>query len=482
MMHRVLVVVGLFHAAHSEMANLQAIRQQLKDMPQPSSKSSSEHRSGGSQDGSQSGNYQQYMKQYAGGSQGGSEAGDYQQYMKKYAGGSQGDYQQYMKKYTGGNQGDADAATEKHQTDEDAMNLLETSGNSGTQSTGDYQQYMKKYAGGKTGDYQQYMKRYAGGSQGGSQTGDYQQYMKKYAGGSHGGGYEQYYSKYMHQYAGGDNTNLLETSGSSAGTQSTGDYQQYMKNYAGGYQKYADYQKYQKRYHSKGHSNVVSAAHDAQNVSQLEAWRSQSMQNLQWYVPAGYSTYAEKTVDRQYAERLRELQQGAKSTNEMLVSKPQTIAQSQDDTDFAEQSALNLDAVPANQMHLSDSTTSSDGPAGVKVEHRHEDKDKDEDEHEDEDKDEGRDEDKDEHKDEDEHEDEDEDEDKDEDKAAKAKFKNAHGGSHMFLGGFDTAYGSTPLMFGVLWGVAILLAVFCSRKRTNNVQIPFADQHYGLLA
>merc|ERR1711937_994299 len=191
---------------------------------------------------------------------------------------------------------------------------------------------------------------------------------------------------------------------------------------------------YQKRYHSKGHSNVVSAAHDAQNVSQLEAWRSQSMQNLQWYVPAGYSTYAEKTVDRQYAERLRELQHGAKSTNEMLVSKPQTTAQSQDDTDFAEQSALNLDAVPANQMHLSDSTTSSDGPAGVKVEHRHEDK--------------------------------------DEDKAAKAKFKNAHGGSHMFLGGFDTAYGSTPLMFGVLWGVAILLAVFCSRKRTNNVQIP----------
>merc|ERR1719281_1694923 len=121
---------------------------------------------GGSQDGSQSGNYQQYMKQYAGG-QGGSSGG-YQQYMKKYAGGQGGDYQQYMKKYAGGSQGGSQSSNYQHYYQQ-YMNLNSKG------SQGGYQQYMKQYAGGQggsSGGYQKYMKQYAGGGQGGSQSSD----------------------------------------------------------------------------------------------------------------------------------------------------------------------------------------------------------------------------------------------------------------------------------------------------------------------
>jgi len=319
---------------------------------------------------SSGGDYQQYIKKYAGGRSGGSQSGDYEQYMKKYAGGSQGgsqsgNYQQYMKKYAGGSHG-------------------------GSQS-GDYQQYMKKYAGGsqggsQSGDYQQYMKKYAGGSQGGSQSGDYQQYMKKYAGGSQGGSQSGDYQQYMKKYAGGsqgahkvssDDVNLLAISGSSShatssDAQSSGNYEQYMKQYAGGtggsqggnykqyydkymnkyagqgdYEKYSDYQKYIQRYNNEEHNNVVRSAQDAQTVSQLDAWRDQSKQNVQWYVPSQYSTYANKDVDRRYNQRLSELQHGATDKTAISAEDLDTSIKSPLDS-LKSPFVLNLDAVPAH--------------------------------------------------------------------------------------------------------------------------------------
>jgi len=271
----------------------------LLQMPDASSKSSSgssqsqsgnyqqymNKYAGGSQSGSQSGDYQQYMKKYAGGSQGGSQSGDYQQYMKKYAGGSQGgsqsgNYQQYMKKYAGGDKDDASA---KHQAGEDVVNLLEVSKGSSDQ--------------GSSSNYQQYMNKYAGGSEGGSN-------------------YKQYYQNYMNKYAGHGDSD---------------------------YSKYADYEKYIHRYNNHEQANVVRSAHDAQNMSQLDAWRDQSKQNVQWYVPAQYGKYANRNVDRQYNERMRQL--GGGSTTENLDTSFHTDSSLK--SPFAD--VLNLDALPADK-------------------------------------------------------------------------------------------------------------------------------------
>jgi len=66
---------------------------------------------------------------------------------------------------------------------------------------------------------------------------------------------------------------------------------------------------------------VVRHAHDAQNKSQLDAWRAAQKQNVELYVPDQYSKYAERNVDRQYKERLHELTKGASaSTNNAEVS------------------------------------------------------------------------------------------------------------------------------------------------------------------
>merc|ERR1719316_1910929 len=64
-------------------------------------------------DGTSSGGYENYMKQYAGGG----SSGGYEKYMNQYAGGSSGGYEKYMNQYTGG-------------------------------SGGGYENYMKQYAGG----------------------------------------------------------------------------------------------------------------------------------------------------------------------------------------------------------------------------------------------------------------------------------------------------------------------------------------------
>jgi len=319
-------------------------------------------------------NYQQYMNKYAGGSQGGSQSqsGDYQQYMKKYAGGNSGDYQQYMKKYAGGSQGGSQSQSGDYQ-----QYMKKYAGGS---QGGDYQQYMKKYAGGSQGGsqsqsgdyqhyYQQYMKKYAGGAQGGAQgsaattelleqsadkdsgssagSGDYQQYMKKYAGGSQGGSqsqsgdYQHYYKQYMSKYAGGSqggaqSGDYQQYMKKYAGGSQGGDYQQYMKKYAGGhdnYQQYMDYQQYMKKHGE--FSNAIGSAHDAQNKSQLDAWRDQSRDTVSMYVPTDYSEYADHSIDSQYKERLYELDHPASKNTA-------------DDSEA--KASLNLDATPEHRV------------------------------------------------------------------------------------------------------------------------------------
>merc|ERR1719240_1390291 len=170
--------------------------------------------------------------------------------------------------------------------------------------------------GSQSGDYQQYMKKYAGGSQGGSQSGNYQQYMKKYAGGGKGGSnYTQYYQNYMNKYSGHGDSD---------------------------YQKYADYQKYIHRYNNHEQANVVRSAHDANTTSQLNPWRDQSKQNEQWYVPAQYSKYSNRDIDRQYNERLRQLDGDTSSTAQNLDSSDSSLK-----SPFAD--VLNLDALPADK-------------------------------------------------------------------------------------------------------------------------------------
>merc|ERR1719316_1318393 len=128
----------------------------------------------------------------------------------------------------------------------------------------------------------------------------------------------------MHQYADGKGNgavNLLETSKGSSDTHS-GDYQQYIDKYAGGsvggkdgkggnFKNY--YEKYMKRYNNQEQNNVVASAHDATNISALDAWKSAAEQNNKWYVPAAYASYANKNVERQYKERLNELEHPAKA-------------------------------------------------------------------------------------------------------------------------------------------------------------------------
>jgi hypothetical protein len=204
----------------------------------------------------------------------------------------------------------------------------------GQSQAGEYQQYMKSYASGSQGgNYQQYMKKYAGGEAGGSQGGDYQQYMKKYAG-SQGGDYQQYMKKYAGKR--GDYQQYMKKY---AGKAQGGNYQQYMKKYAGEYDKYSDYQVYIKRYENQlmDQDNVVNRAHDAQNVSQLDAWKDANTQDVQWYVPQEYQRMAHSDVESEYNRRLAELNNQAQSANAGVAT---------DSTDDEVQSAINLVEIP----------------------------------------------------------------------------------------------------------------------------------------
>lgn len=162
----------------------------------------------------------------------------------------------------------------------------------------DYQKYMQQY--GKSGNYtkymqnyQEYINRYAGGQGGDQAGGDYSQYLTEYADGNGGGqgDYQQYYDKYMNKYA--QNS---------------------------GYQQYANYQKYIQRYenHLDGESNSVRSARECKTAGCLNKWREASRQNVGWYVPTQYQSYSNNDIDRQYKDRLKELDNGANPLSDTL--------------------------------------------------------------------------------------------------------------------------------------------------------------------
>merc|ERR1719258_918191 len=83
---------------------------------------------------------------------------------------------------------------------------------------------------------------------------------------------------------------LLATKGSG----NPGD--QYIHQYAG------EYQKYVHRNHQRDQQDVVHSARDAQNKTQLDAWRSHEKQTVKLYVPAEYAHYANRHVDDKYKQ------------------------------------------------------------------------------------------------------------------------------------------------------------------------------------
>merc|ERR1719207_16660 len=225
------------------------------------------------------------MKQYAGGSGGG-----YEKYMKQYTGGSSGGYEKYMKEYAGGSSGgpagydhyyqkylqQSGGAKQDNQDDTTELLAVDSTNDNHASSSGGYEKYMKQYAGSYTG---------SSDSSGSS-------------------GYEQYYQKYLDQSAGAsqDNsaTQLLESKGDDHGS-SSGGYEKYMKQYAGDYTKYTNYQK------DKKNDDVVHSAEDAMNMTQLNAWKKAKLEDVKTFVPGGYGNYAEKSIDKEYEQREKEL-------------------------------------------------------------------------------------------------------------------------------------------------------------------------------
>jgi len=74
-----------------------------------------------------------------------------------------------------------------------------------------------------------------------------------------------------------------------------------MKQYAGDYTKYTNYQK------DKKNDNVVHSAEDAMNMTQLNAWKKAKLEDVKTFVPGGYGNYAEKSIDKEYEQREKEL-------------------------------------------------------------------------------------------------------------------------------------------------------------------------------
>jgi hypothetical protein len=283
-------------------------------------------------------NYQQYMHKYAGGAGG---QGSYQKYMKQYAGGK-GNYQKYMKEYAGSYKkySDYQKYMKRYQNDEhDVIRSAHDANNTAqldkwkSQSSQAVKWYVpeddsayarhdidKKYdtrlseldnAAAKKGGADAPLELFEAPPQknddssvgseldlvatksASNANSNYQKYMQQYAGGAGGKGS---YQKYMKQYAGGQ-----------------GNYSKYMDKFAGSYEKYSDYQKYMKRYQNREH-NEVRSAKDAKNKAQLDEWKSDSSQNVKWYVPEDEATYAKRGIDKKYETRLTELDNAATTT------------------------------------------------------------------------------------------------------------------------------------------------------------------------
>eukprot|EP00746_Dinoflagellata_sp_MGD_P160000 gnl/MRDRNA2_/MRDRNA2_86796_c0_seq4.p1 gnl/MRDRNA2_/MRDRNA2_86796_c0~~gnl/MRDRNA2_/MRDRNA2_86796_c0_seq4.p1 ORF type:complete len:692 (+),score=165.04 gnl/MRDRNA2_/MRDRNA2_86796_c0_seq4:70-2145(+) len=274
----------------------------------------------------------------------GSDQGDsYTQYMQLYAGiggqsqkGGQSGGSSYNSYYS------------KYLQNSGVIDLVEKPNGQSKDSEGKYGNYMKKYASKYTGGgYEKYMRNF----QQASSTGSYADYAKAYTQGGQGGSYDKYYQKYMKQYAdkyaGGSNsyskyssqysggsvagtdaatqasqansaTDLTEMASSqsqhsSDSTSQTGSegYQKYMKQYTGGS---GGYDKYMKQYTNTNYQqtqtnlNAVPKAEDAKSKADLDKWKEAQYNSLGQFVPAAYVHFADKTIDAQYDQRLKELQ------------------------------------------------------------------------------------------------------------------------------------------------------------------------------
>merc|ERR1719265_664460 len=98
-----------------------------------------------------------------------------------------------------------------------------------------------------------------------------------------------------------------------------------MKDYAAGYGNYADYETYIKRYSKKG-SDTVASAEDAQNKTQLREWRAGAKQNVARYIPNQYGKYADREIDKKYAQRLDELEHPNRNTTQTQKHDDSTLA------------------------------------------------------------------------------------------------------------------------------------------------------------
>eukprot|EP00746_Dinoflagellata_sp_MGD_P154911 gnl/MRDRNA2_/MRDRNA2_85113_c0_seq7.p1 gnl/MRDRNA2_/MRDRNA2_85113_c0~~gnl/MRDRNA2_/MRDRNA2_85113_c0_seq7.p1 ORF type:complete len:201 (+),score=43.84 gnl/MRDRNA2_/MRDRNA2_85113_c0_seq7:104-706(+) len=108
-------------------------------------------------------------------------------------------------------------------------------------------------------------------------------------------------------------------------------YQQYVDKYAGNYKKYmkqyaSDYQKYQntQKYMDCDSFGKVRSAKDANTTAQLDEWHKGAQKRVACYVPEDYSAnkYASEEVDRQYKNRLAELNKDGTSTLATQDSSP----------------------------------------------------------------------------------------------------------------------------------------------------------------
>jgi hypothetical protein len=146
--------------------------------------------------------------------------------------------------------------------------------------------------------------------------------MSQYAGhgGSSGG-------DYMKQYTGSSAINLdAQSPQSSAGSASSADYEKYMKKYAGAsngfdYQKYTDFAHKNFTKMRQENKDVVHEANDAQNKNQLDQWKEAQLKTVNQFVPAAYSKYANKNIEKLYNQRLQELA----NTTEVALAELETL-------------------------------------------------------------------------------------------------------------------------------------------------------------
>jgi len=153
-----------------------------------------------------------------------------------------------------------------------------------------------------------------------SQGGGYQQYMKQYAGAYTGG---------ASGGSGGSATELAEQASPSkdtSGGASAGGYDQYMKQYVGdGLQKYMNFgqknwSKYQEKMNQQqANGAAIYTSQEAKDKIQLDGWRNAQEEKLNLYIPAAYSKFANGAIEKQYQQRLDELEHPKNNTEPELT-------------------------------------------------------------------------------------------------------------------------------------------------------------------